>query len=129
MLGQSGSGFIRPTEGIRHFKLGDALPSLHELREELDGYTDVLMGRVEPPYPPERVECMMEVANAYYARGMEIAGMLQRHETDGIILKAHKLSKFRTGELRTFCEMAKAVVDMGSRRITLAVAEREEKYG
>lgn len=87
------------------------------------------MGRVDPPYPPERVETMMEVANAYYARAMEISGMLQRHETDGIVLKSHKLSKFRTGELRTFCEMSKAVIDMGSRRITVATMDREEKYG
>lgn len=89
--------------------------------------TDVLMGRVEPPYPPERVEALLEVASAYYARGMELAGMLQRYETDGIILKAHKLSKFRTGELRTFCEMAKVVVDLGSRRVTVAAMERDSE--
>ena len=129
LLAESGRGFISPTEGLRHFKLGDGLPSLHDLREELDSMTDVLMGRVSPPYPPERVEAMLEVSSAYYARGMEIAGILQRLETDGMILKAHKLSKFRTGELRTFCEMSKSVVDMGSRRITVAVMEREEKYG
>lgn len=128
-LAESGSGFIRPTEGLRHFKLGDGLPSVHEIREELDDMTDVLKGRVEPPYPPERVESLMEVANAYYARAMEIAMLIQRFETEGVIVKAHKLSKLRTGELRTFCEMAKAVAEMGSRRITVAAMEREQRYG
>lgn len=127
LLAESGRGFIPPTEGIRHFKLGDGLPSLHDLRTELESMTDVLMGRVPPPYPPERVESLMEVANAYFSRGMELAGLLQRYEADGIILKAHKLSKFRTGELRTFCEMAKAVVELGSRRITVAAMERDNE--
>lgn len=89
--------------------------------------TDVLMGRVDSPYPADRVESLMEVANAYYSRGMEIAGTLQRYETDGAIVKAHRLSKFRTGELRTFCEMAKAVTELGSRRITVASMERDSE--
>ena len=127
LLAESGKGFISPTEGLRHFKLGDGLPSLHDLRTELESMTDVLMGRVPPPYPPERVESLMEVGNAYYTRGMELTSLLQRYETDGIVLKAHKLSKFRTGELRTFCELAKAVVELGSRRVTVAAMERDNE--
>ena len=125
LLAERGRGFIPPSSGLRHFKLGDGLPSLHGLRGEIESMTDVLMGRVDPPYPPERVEALMEVANAYYSRGMEITMTLQRLETEGIVLKAHKLYKFRTGELRTFCEMAKAVTEMGSRRITVAAMERD----
>ena len=71
----------------------------------------------------------MEVANAYYSRGMEIAARIQRMEAQGVVLKNSEMYRFRTGELRTFNDMAKAAVELGSRRITIATMEADERYG
>lgn len=118
-----------PVSGIRHF--GAPLPTsdIAKLRQELDDMTEVLMGRVDPPIPPENIGSLMEVANAYYSRGMEIAGRIQRMEAQGVVLKNSEMYRFRTGELRTFNDMAKAACELGSRRITVAAMEADERYG
>ena len=123
------SGAALPSHGVRHFGVRTGASDIVELRDEIDYMTDVLLGRLDPPIPPEKVSTLMEVANAFYARGMEIASHIQRMETDGVVLRNSKMYKFRTGELRTFNELAKAAVDLGSRRITVAAMESEERYG
>ena len=88
----------------------------------------VLMGRTPPPYD-NGVSTLQEVSNAYYSRGMELTLLIQRGENDGSVLKGSKHYKFRTGELRTFCDLALRAIDLGSRRLTLAKLEYEARHG
>ena len=113
---------------VRHFRLGDGIPTVDEMRDELREYTGVLMGREEPPVP-NSVLTLMEYANAVYSRGMELTMWLQRAETDGVVLKGSQRYKFRTGELRTFCEMASKAIELGSRRVTAAQLEADLSKG
>lgn len=87
-----------------------------------------LMGREEPPIDNGEMT-LLEYANAVFSRGMEITMLLQRAESDGVILKGSKHYKFRTGELRTFTEMAQRAIDLGSRRLTAAQMEYSMQHG
>ena len=100
------------------------LPSVEELRKELDGYMDVLLGRADSPV--NGVHALQEVADQYYARASEMTSMIQRGEADGAIQKGSDYVKFRTGELRTFREVAKAAAELGSRRLTARQVESEQ---
>ena len=114
---------------MRPVKLGaGGVPTLHEMREELDEMVAVLMGRNPAPYD-NGVSTLQEVANAYYSRGMELTLLLQRAENDGMVLKGSKHYHFRTGELRTFCDLALRAIDLGSRRLSLAKLEFEARAG
>jgi hypothetical protein len=94
------------------------------LRQEIDEYTSVLLGRVEPPIH-NGVLTLMEYANAVYSRAMELTIKIQREETEGTVLKGSKYYRFRTGELRSFIEMASKAIELGSRRVTQAKMENE----
>lgn len=72
---------------------------------------------------------MMEVANAYYSRSLEIIELIQRGETEGYVAKGSHMYKLRTGELRTFADLAKSAIDLGSRRVTNAQLLVEMKHG
>lgn len=104
---------------LRPFSLPQGMPSLPYLVEEIQGYWDVLLGRTAPPVSVNKVEAMMEVADAYFARAQEITAMIQLAEQAGTIAKTSEYSKFRTGALRTFAEVAKKSSELGSRRITV----------
>ena len=97
------------------------------MQNELLDMTDVLLGRVEPPIQ-RGVMSLMEVADAYYARASELTMLIQAGEREGTVVRGTNYYKFRTGELRTFMDMAKRAADLGSRRVTyaqlLAEAER-----
>jgi hypothetical protein len=97
--------------------VGEGLPSVHALWVEISGYMDVLMGRLEPPIDSPYLQ-LMEVATAYYARGLEIDALIHHEENNMRALKGSELYKFRTGELRSFIELAKRAADLGSRRLT-----------
>jgi len=113
---------------LRLFRINEGLPSLPDMQAELDEYTAVLMGH-EPP-PIERGEMtLLEYANGVYSRAMELTMLLQRAEATGVVLKGSKVYKFRTGELRTFTEMAARAIDLGSRRVTFAKMEYSMDYG
>lgn len=86
--------------------------------------TDILLGRTQPPIN-KSVMTLMEVADAFYARASELTMMIQTGEREGIVTRGSELYKFRTGELRTFMEMAKRAADLGSRRITFAQLQAE----
>lgn len=105
------------TGHLRAVHLGEGVPPLTTLAEELQDMTDVLLGRVQPPIDAGHLT-LYEVADAYYARAAEVTILLQQAERDGTITKGSAHYKFRTGELRTFLEMAKRAADLGSRRIT-----------
>lgn len=92
------------------------------MRDELAEMTDVLLGRQDPPID-RGVLTLMEVADAYYARAKEMEMLILQAEADGTVLKSSRTYKFRTGQLRSFIDMAKYAIELGSRRVT---AERME---
>lgn len=96
------------------------------MREELDGYRDVLLGRTKPPVDTG-ITTLMEVSEAYHARAMEMSMMLHRLESNGQVLKGSGHYKFRTGELRDFTEICRRAMDMGSRRVTALQLEMEAR--
>ena len=92
---------------------------MSELRKELSGYVEVLLGRTPPPID-NGVMTLMEYSNAVYSRAMEINMKLHEAETTGVVVKNSAPYKFRTGELRSFIDLAKGAMDLGSRRLTNA---------
>jgi len=97
--------------------MGSGVPTLTTLCGELQDMTDVLLGREAPPIDAGHIT-LMEVADAYFARASEITMLLQKAEREGTITRGSAHYKFRTGELRTFMELAKRAADLGSRRLT-----------
>jgi hypothetical protein len=73
---------------------------------------------------------LMEYANSVYSRALEINMRLHEGETSGVIAKGTAPYKFRTGELRTFIELAKGAMELGSRRLTAAqlALDMKEEY-
>lgn len=106
-----------PRRTLRAVPLGSGRPSIPKMERELDEMWDVLMGRKPPPGNFGTLS-LMEVADAYYARASELTAIIQRAERDGFVTKGDALYHFRTGELRTFKEMAAKAADLGSRRLT-----------
>lgn len=102
---------------VRQFTLGEGLPSVTAIQEELDGYREVLFGREDPPID-KGVMTLMEVAEGYYSRACEIEQLIYRAIADGVIPKSHPLNSLRTQEIRSFKEMTKSATELGSRRIT-----------
>lgn len=109
----------KPGEGLRlrAVKLGDGAPSIPEMQNELLDMWDVLLGRKDSPINHGTMS-LMEVADSYFARASEMTMLLQQAEREGTITRGSAHYKFRTGELRTFMEMAKRAADLGSRRLT-----------
>ncbi|AKL88376.1 hypothetical protein BH789_gp095 [Gordonia phage GMA6] len=101
---------------LRAIRLGDGMPSLPEMENELIDMTNVLLGRDTPPVGG--LMSLMETADVYYARAAEMTMLLQAAERKGTVTRGSAHYKFRTGELRTFLEMAKRASELGSRRIT-----------
>ena len=93
------------------------LPPVGDLWEEIQGYIDVILGRVESPIDSPYLS-MAEVATAYYGRGQEIDALIHKGERLGDIQKGSPYYKFRTGELRSFLELSKRASELGSRRLT-----------
>lgn len=98
--------------------------TLDVLKDELDEYWEVLLGHKDSPVTG--IHALQEVADQYYARASEITALIQRYEADGTIGKGSELVKFRTGELRTFREVARAAAELGSRRLTARTVEAEQ---
>lgn len=107
------------------------MPNLSALRAELSEYVEVLLGRRPAPID-NGVMTLMEYANSVYSRAMEINMHLLHGEssTPPAIPKGSHFYKFRTGELRTFIELAKGAQELGSRRLTAAqmALEMREEY-
>jgi len=103
----------------RTIQLGHGLPTVDKMWEEIQKMTNVLMGRdeIEEEFG---ILALMEIADAYYARGCEMTMLIQHGEREGTVMKGSDYTRFRTGELRTFTDMAKRAADLGSRRLTMA---------
>lgn len=105
------------TGHLRAVPMGTGVPAIPKMTEELMNMTDVLLGRTKPPIDAGHLT-LMEVADAYFARASEMTMLLQQAEREGTVTRGSAHYKFRTGELRTFMEMAKRAADLGSRRLT-----------
>lgn len=111
---------------LRGFIVGEGLPSIPNMQAEIEDMMDVLLGRVPPPIQAGPLT-LMEIADAYFARGMELTYLIQKLEREGRVLRGSQHYKFRTGELRTFCEIAKRSSDLGSRRLTADTLHFEQE--
>lgn len=103
------------------------LSGVEELWTELQGYVDVILGRVEPPIDSPYL-ALSECATQYYCRAQEMDMLIHAGERTGTIVKGSAYYKFRVGELRSFLELSKRAAELGSRRLTqeqLAFAMRE----
>lgn len=123
------------TRRVRAVPLGEGLPNITKMRAELLDMTDILLGRVDPPINAGHLT-LMEVSDAYFARASEMTMLIQEKEADGLIKRGRggnlgdPLYQFRTGELRTFLEMAKKASELGSRRLTKEQLQFEmEQHG
>lgn len=98
-------------------KLGLGLPDVELIKEELLGYTDILLGRVPSPIESPYLS-LQEVATAFHSRAREIEMLIYMGEQEGAILRGSPLYKLRTGTLQSFIEMSKRLADLGSRRMS-----------
>lgn len=111
--------------GVRNLLVGDQEEDdIHELSRELKDMMDVLLGREEPPVDTG-ISTLMEVAEAYHARAKEMEAMIHEWEREGVVAKGSSMYRFRTGQLRSFIELAKGSMDLGSRRVTALKTELE----
>ena len=93
----------------------EGLPSIEELHDELLGYANVILGRADPPLELDGFYLdLMEVAAVYYARAKEIDMLIHWEEQNRRVIRGSPYYKFRTGQLRSFIEMAKMMADLGS---------------
>jgi len=127
-MGEDAHGLGLPYERLRKLTMGEGLGSVDELREELDGYLNVLMGRKPPPID-NGVLTLQEYANAVYSRAAELTMLILRGESDNKLAKGSRIYRFRTGELRTFMELAAKASDLGSRRLTQAQTAYTLRHG
>jgi hypothetical protein len=102
---------------VRHFHIAEGLPTPEEIRDELEGYREVLLGRVDPPYQ-KGVLTLMETAEAYFARACEIEQLILRAKAEGRLPKGSGYDTLRTQEIRSFKELSKSATELGSRRLT-----------
>lgn len=98
-------------------ELPAGLPEVDDVYTELQGYTDVLLGREDPPVESPYLT-LAEVATAYYARACELDALIHEGQDKGTITKGSQYYRIRTGVLRTFIEMTRKLADLGSRRLT-----------
>jgi len=107
--------------------VGSDLPSPEEIQDELLYYCDVLLGRIPPPIDNVYLT-QQEVATAYLARAAELEMKILWEEQNHRVIRGHILNRMRTGQIRTFIEMAKKVADAGSRRLTQEVLLNDQRY-
>ena len=107
----------------------EGLPDIEELQDELLGYANVILGRADPPLQLDGFYLdLMEVAAVYYARAKEIDMLIHWEEQQRRVIRGSPYYRFRTGQLRSFMEMAKMMADLGSRRLTQEKLLMEQRY-
>lgn len=102
------------------------LPPVEDLWFELEEYIDIILGREPPPIESPYLS-LAEVATMYYCRAQEIDARIHQGERVGDIVKGSPYYKFRTGELRSFIELAKRAAELGSRRLTQEQLLQEQR--
>ena len=107
----------------------EGLGDIDDLHEELLGYANIILGRADPPMQLDGYFLdLMEVSAAYYARAKEIEMLIHHEEQNRRVIRGSPYYKFRTGQLRSFIEMAKMMADLGSRRLTQERLLIEQRY-
>jgi len=107
----------------------EGLPDIEALQDELLGYVNILLGRADPPLEIDGFYLdLMECAAAYYARAKEIDMLIHWEEQQRRVVRGSPYYRFRTGQLRSFIEMAKVMADLGSRRLTQERLLYEQRY-
>lgn len=107
--------------------VSEGLPSPEAIQDELLHYCDVLLGRVDPPVSSPYLD-LCEIASGYFARASELDMLIHWEEQNQRVVRGHPLQKIRTGQLRTFLDMARKMADLGSRRLTQEALLHEQKY-
>jgi hypothetical protein len=109
--------------------VGTGLPPVGDLQEEFLGYANIILGRADPPTEVDGYYLdLMEVAAAYYARAKEIDMLIHWEEQNRRVIRGSPHYRFRTGQLRSFMEMAKMMADLGSRRLTQERLLSDQRY-
>jgi hypothetical protein len=108
-------------------EVGLGLDPVEDLQKEIMGYVDVLLGRGESPIDSPYL-AMMEVATAYYARAQELDMIIHAAEREGAVMRGSQYYKFRTGELKSFIELARKCAELGSRRLTQEDLLERQRY-
>jgi hypothetical protein len=104
------------------------LPPVEDLHDELLDYANVILGRADPPFELDGLLDLMEVAATYYARAKEIDMLIHWEEQNRRVIRGSPYYQFRTGQLRSFIEMAKMMADLGSRRLSKERILQEARY-
>jgi hypothetical protein len=107
--------------------LNAGLPRPDEIRDELLGYCDVLLGRTQPPVESPYLG-LAEIATAYYARACELDMLIHEEERAGRVIRGTDYYRLRTGALRSFLDMSKKMADLGSRRLTQEQVLLQARY-
>lgn len=122
-------GQKRFSQRLTDVPVGSGLPPIDELQDEFLGYTNIMLGRADPPTEIDGYYLdLMEVAAAYYARAKEVDMLIHFEEQNRRVIRGSPHYRFRTGQLRTFMEMAKVMADLGSRRLTQEKLLQEQRY-
>lgn len=108
-------------------EIGLGLPSVDSLWTEIQGYMDVILGRKVAPMVSPYLG-LAEAATAYYCRAQEIDALIHAAEREGVVLRGSALYRFRTGELRSFIELAKRASELGSRRLTQEQLLHQQRF-
>ena len=108
-------------------EVGLGLPSVDELWEEIRGYMDVILGRKDAPMVSPYLG-LAEASTAYYCRAQEIDALIHAAEREGAVMRGSALYRFRTGELRSFIELAKRASELGSRRLTQEQLLHDQRF-
>lgn len=114
-------------ERLSEVSVGTGLPTVDEMNEELLYMCNVLLGKEESPVQSPYLG-LCEVATAFYGRGCELDMLIHMAEQEEQIPRGHPLQKLRTGQLRTFNEMARKMADLGSRRLTQERLLYDQRY-
>lgn len=118
---------------IRHFRLGEGLPTPEKIRDELAYMRAVLLGHEDPPIE-EGIITLMEVAEGFYSRACDMEQQILRAQEEGRIIggstKKNPYHTLRTQEIRSFKDMSKSAAELGSRRVTWAnIRYQQEQTG
>lgn len=125
----AGDGARRFSHKLVDVEVLEGLPSVDDLHEELLGYVNIMLGRADPPLELNGYYLdLMEVSAAYYARAKEIDMLIHWEEQNRRVIRGSAYYRFRTGQLRSFIEMAKMMADLGSRRLSQERLLSEQRY-
>ena len=121
------AGNVQLSRRLSDIPVGYGLESVDTLWEELQQYVDVLLGRADSPITSPYL-ALAECATAYYARALEIDAKIHAAERDGQVMRGSPYYRFRTGELRSFIDLAKRCAELGSRRLTQEQLLEQQRF-